>query len=652
MEQKQFFKRFRLSLLVIGLSLAAIGIIFYITYRWDNKYTYHGNSLYVLSGGWEFYPDLDLDKKGLSENTLSNPSKIITLGEFGNYKSFHHDSSPFGTAVYRKQLILGESSEGWLLELPEIFCASKIYVNGKLVHTYGSLPKNNYRIHIQNTLLTLPCGKVDIVIQASNYSHYYSGMVYPPVIGETNAVTQNVLCELIFYGFLCFFTLGCATVSFAVWFRRQADSLYAAYGFLCIFFAVNISYPLIHWLGFNMGELPYVIEDMAYFAILVCMTVLTYRLSAPVWHRGVYIGFYIFSIVMTAFPLLAFYVLFPLCPQFISVYSLIISFSKISMSIYLILTAFSGSLKNPQYIRLLSGNAVFGFGILIDFLTAGRFEPVRFGWQTEYCGFIMVILFTLLISDYNHKALVQREYLTKHLQEEVEKKTAHLSSMLEERRQFLSAVAHDLKAPVAAINTYIDYIKSNETDTDGELSHYLDIIDHKSIQIQDNVQSLQLFHTETSGRQSAAVIDCNEFLRYVYEETLPYADANGLYYQLKLPKESGRIYVQEDNLFRAFENLVVNATEHTPLEGTLTLSAIYEKDSVEITFTDNGEGIAPENLKEIFNYQFSTKKNKGLNGLGLYFTRISIEEYGGSIHAESRLGEYSTFHIRYPLHPK
>lgn len=637
------------SVLVLFLSLALIGLLFYLTYRWDNKYTYNGDSLHVLTKGWEFYPDLCLDENWNTEEGIFDSPEVITIGQFGNFKSFHQDASPFGSAVYRKQLYLEPTSKGWLLELPEIYSAGKIYVNGILLYSYGNLSEEHYRIHIQNTLIPLPSGNVEIVIQASNYSHYYSGVVYPPVLGQTDTVTRLVICRLIFYAFLCFFTLGCAVVSFTVWFRRQTDSLYAAYGLLCLCFSVHICYPLIHWLGISMGELSYVIEDTAYFAVLVCMTVLTCRLAGSVWNRKVYIACYIFSIAMTAFPLLAFYILFPLLPQFISIYSQIIALSKIVMSVYLILAAFLGTLQKPQYVWLLSGNAVFGFGILIDYLTAGRYEPVRFGWQTEYCGFVMVLLFTILISDYNRRALIQRQYLTEHLQEEVEKKTVHLTAMMEERKQFLSAVAHDLKAPVAAINTYIDYIKSSGIDSDDELQHYLDVIDNKSSQIQNNVQSLQLFHTETSHRDPAEFFDCSEFLRYVYSETLPYADANGLYYQLELPDQTCQIYGHRENLFRAFENLVINATEHTPVEGTLTLSAVYTNDIAQIMFKDNGEGIAPEYLPQIFNYEFSTKKNPGLRGLGLYFTRISIEECGGTITAESQPGEGTGFCINMPL---
>lgn len=117
-------KALAVSLLVLFVSLAGIGALFSLTFRWDNKYTYTGNSLHVLAEGWEFYPDLSLEEHWNDNDGVFSDPEVITIGQYGNFKSFHHDTSPFGTAVYRKQLYLEPAAEGWLLELPEIYSAS------------------------------------------------------------------------------------------------------------------------------------------------------------------------------------------------------------------------------------------------------------------------------------------------------------------------------------------------------------------------------------------------------------------------------------------------------------------------------------------------------------------------------------------------
>lgn len=95
----------------------------------------------------------------------------------------------------------------------------------------------------------------------------------------------------------------------------------------------------------------------------------------------------------------------------------------------------------------------------------------------------MVLFFMVLIIRYNRGLIVKNQQLTQQLQEEVEAKTACLSKMLEERKEFLSIAAHDLKAPVSAIKTYIDFIREGGINIDEELEQYLEIIDKKSSQI-------------------------------------------------------------------------------------------------------------------------------------------------------------------------
>ena len=65
---------------------------------------------------------------------------------------------------------------------------------------------------------------------------------------------------------------------------------------------------------------------------------------------------------------------------------------------------------------------------------------------------------------------------------------------------------------------------------------------------------------------------------------------------------------------------------------------------------DTGEGISPEHMVHIFEYQFSTKNHQGVRGLGLYFVKTSVEEMGGSITAESDPGIYTCFTVTLPLH--
>lgn len=75
---------------------------------------------------------------------------------------------------------------------------------------------------------------------------------------------------------------------------------------------------------------------------------------------------------------------------------------------------------------------------------------------------------------------------------------------------------------------------------------------------------------------------------------------------------------QKARLFRAFENIILKATEHTPPEGSLTIDAEYTGQQAVITFTDTSEGISSDDLPHIFDYKFSTKNSPGTRGLGFH----------------------------------
>ena len=103
---------------------------------------------------------------------------------------------------------------------------------------------------------------------------------------------------------------------------------------------------------------------------------------------------------------------------------------------------------------------------------------------------------------------------------------------------------------------------------------------------------------------------------------------------------------------RAVLNVVTNALD--AVEGrpdaavTITAGIDEEARVARITVTDNGAGMPPETLADIFTLFVSTKGGRG-TGLGLTVSRKILREHGGDIHASSRLGEGSTFVLEFPL---
>jgi len=113
------------------------------------------------------------------------------------------------------------------------------------------------------------------------------------------------------------------------------------------------------------------------------------------------------------------------------------------------------------------------------------------------------------------------------------------------------------------------------------------------------------------------------------------------------------INVEADRIRQILVNLLTNAHEYTPEGASIGVTARTVGAEVEISVSDNGPGIPPDQLERIF--ERFTRGDAGLTqrvggtGLGLAISKSLVELHGGSIRAESTVGQGSTFHLRLPV---
>ena len=102
-----------------------------------------------------------------------------------------------------------------------------------------------------------------------------------------------------------------------------------------------------------------------------------------------------------------------------------------------------------------------------------------------------------------------------------------------------------------------------------------------------------------------------------------------------------------------FSNLITNALIYTPEGGEVTVSGGVKGDFVVIKVTDNGYGIAPDEIPRIFErfYRSKTEKTRNIvgTGLGLSIVKSIVEAHNGTINVKSKEGIGSTFYVRLPL---
>ncbi|MDI0267085.1 histidine kinase [Clostridioides difficile] len=659
------------TLIVLIVSLLAITGL-NLLYKYDNKYTYKSirasngiltinndtftkNKLVFLIDDWEFYNHKIFKPNDFIKQHIE--PEYIFIGQYPDFSMRKENQSPYGNATYRMKIKNEGKDKVLSLEIPEIFCASEVWINGEIVSKLGEVGTEKYRPKIKNSVVSFVAKKdTEIIINVSNFSHYYSGMYYPPALGETKDISNMIFYRLLFYSIICFTTFAIAVFSLAVWFLSKKSKLYFYFGCMCIFFAIHVSYPFVHLLGLPLVNFTYAVEDASYFIAVLCIICINGSISKIEENKGYRFLILPLGITMCIISIVIPVVLLPYDIYFVDMYGKLIDIYKYIVFIYIFVSSLVSIYKRTcskhisSYI-LVSVNIVFGISILFDAVTSNRFEPIFTGWQTEYCGFIIVILFSIMMIHRNRMIIKENEKLTKNLEHEVEVRTSELTTLLNERKKFLADVAHDLKAPVSAIQAFIDLIKVGNIHVDEETKSYLYAINQKSNEVQNRVRSLQEFTSQDKEIGLSEKICLNDFIKEIYENNLPDTQACGVNFELSILDKKIYAKINKERLARAFENLIYNALSFTSYDGKISLSMNKEDGFAVIKVSDNGKGIPPENIPKIFE-RFFTARDTDIStgqGLGLYIVKSIIKEHNGEVFVDSQLGKGTVFTIKLSL---
>ncbi|VFF20823.1 two-component sensor histidine kinase [Clostridioides difficile] len=643
-----------------------------LLYKYDNKYTYKSirasngiltidndtftkGKLVFLIDDWEFYNHKIFKPNDFTEQDIK--PEYVFIGQYPDFSMRKGNQSPYGNATYRMR-IKNEGKDKLLsLELPEIFSASEVWINGEMVSKLGDVGTEKYRPKIKNSVVSFIAKKdTEIIINVSNFSHYYSGLYYPPALGETKDISNMMFYRLLFYSIICFTTFAIAIFSLSVWFLSNKSKLYLYFGCMCVFFAIHVSYPFVHLLGLPLVSFTYAVEDSSYFMVVLCIICINGSISKIEENKVYRFLILPLGITMSIISIVIPIILLPYDMYFVNIYGKLIDIYKYIVFIYILMSSLVSIYKKTcsehisSYI-LVSVNTVFGISILFDAITSNRFEPIFTGWQTEYCGFVIVILFSVMMINRNRIIIKENEKLTRNLEHEVEVRTNELTTLLNERKKFLADVAHDLKAPVSAIQAFIDLIKVGNIHVDEETRTYLYAINQKSNEVQNRVRSLQEFTSQDKSIGISEKICLNDFIKEIYENNLPDTQACGVNFETYVLEKKIYAKINKEMLTRAFENLIYNALTFTPFDGKIILSMDKEDGFAIIKISDNGKGIPPENIPKVFDRFFTERDNnepKG-QGLGLYIVKSIIRDHGGEIFVDSELGKETVFTIKLSL---
>jgi two-component system NtrC family sensor kinase len=211
-----------------------------------------------------------------------------------------------------------------------------------------------------------------------------------------------------------------------------------------------------------------------------------------------------------------------------------------------------------------------------------------------------------------------------------------------------AGVAHEINTPLAVISSYAQML-AKQLRGDARLGPVLDKITQQSFRAAEIANGLLNFsRTSTTEFRST---DLNQVVRDTLSLLEHQFKTAQILVDLNLADELPPIHGNPGKLQQVFLNLLLNAKDAMPGGGRLTIATLVNG-HVEAVISDSGSGIAPENLKRIYDPFFTTKNMPGDRrgtGLGLSVSYGIIQEHAGKIHVESAVGSGTTFHLEFPL---
>jgi len=232
------------------------------------------------------------------------------------------------------------------------------------------------------------------------------------------------------------------------------------------------------------------------------------------------------------------------------------------------------------------------------------------------------------------------------------------------QRDFVANVSHDLKTPLTSIQGFSQAILDGTAGDQDSRQRAAHVINEEADRMAHLVDSLLDLARMEAGQVVMAreLVPVAALLQECAEKIAPRAQQAEV--QLDVAAEGDPLVSGDrDRLAQVISNLLDNALKHTPSGGRISLGASSVTSSggkrgdkadpyTEITVSDSGEGIPPEDLSRIFERFYRGDKSRGKGGrgtgLGLAIAREIVRAHGGEIKAESVVGLGTRFTVNLP----
>ncbi len=208
-----------------------------------------------------------------------------------------------------------------------------------------------------------------------------------------------------------------------------------------------------------------------------------------------------------------------------------------------------------------------------------------------------------------------------------------------------AVLAHEINNPMQSILGCVGLAREMLAQG-GDADKYLSVVSQEIKRVSSLVNEMRDAYRQ--GSEQRRVVDVDDLLQSALRVTAPQAKAAGV--EVAVAAEGGRLAISAapDRIQQVFLNLILNAVEAMPQGGQLDirLQATSPDPGVQLAFADTGTGIPEHVLRNLFD-PFLTTKDYG-TGLGLFASKVIIDQHGGRISVQTEEGKGTTFTLWFP----
>jgi PAS domain S-box-containing protein len=209
-----------------------------------------------------------------------------------------------------------------------------------------------------------------------------------------------------------------------------------------------------------------------------------------------------------------------------------------------------------------------------------------------------------------------------------------------------SGVAHEVKNPLNAMMIHVELLKERLEDSGADVRQSLEIIGGEIRRLDRVVQGFLKFMRPQE--LTLKPVDLNAMLQSVCALLEAESQSHGVRFVLELDADLPTVSADEELLRQAFINILQNAVQAMPTGGAVRVRTRPEElEWVRVTVTDQGVGIAPEDVDKIFKLYYTSKV--GGSGIGLSVVYRIVQLHDGTIEAKSEPGRGTAMIVRLPL---